>query len=66
MKSLMAFWSRMFAELATRSTPLEFQSMTSVLLEMSLCLLFTREWGMGILLLYPSFLLQLSGSLGAN
>jgi hypothetical protein len=66
MKSLMAFWSRMFAELATRSTLLEFQSMTSVLLEMSLCLFFTKERGMGILLLYPSFLLQLSGSLGAN
>ena len=39
MKSQMNFWSRMFAELATRSTPLEFQSKTNVHLDMPLCLL---------------------------
>lgn len=54
MKSQMDFWSRMFAELATRSTALEFQSKTNVHLDMSLCLPFSPENGnLGILCPLP-------------
>lgn len=47
MNSQMIFWSRMFAEQATRSTLLEFQPKTNVHLDMSLCLLFSRKWNLG-------------------
>lgn len=64
MTSLMTFWSRMFAEPATRATVLEFECDTNVLLQASLCLFSPDRGNWGLLL--PSFLPQLSGSRGAQ